>query len=239
MAIKTVSLQNITYQLSYELLNIDNPQTILFLHGWGSNKEAMKNAFKPCFKNYQHIYLDLPGFGHSSIQEPIGTEVYAMIVEAFLKQLGLKPSVIFGHSFGGKIATLLRPEVLVLLSSAGIVPPKSLKIRTKIWFYKTFKSFFPQNFYRYFASKDVDGMSQTMYETFKKVVNEDFTSTFSSSSSHTYIFWGEKDSAMPIFCGEKIHDLIKKSHFFKMNGDHFFFLKNSQNIEKLLLEFGF
>ena len=239
MAIKTVSLQNITYQLSYELLNPQQSKVILFLHGWGSNKEAMKNAFKACFTNYQHIYLDLPGFGHSSIKEPIDTTLYTMIVEAFLKQLGLKPTVVFGHSFGGKVATLLKPEVLVLLSSAGIVPPKSLKIKTKIWFYKTFKSFFPQNFYRYFVAKDVDGMSQIMYETFKKVVNEDFTSTFAVSPSKTYLFWGNDDTATPLLSGEKIHALIKNSHFLKMSGDHFFFLRNGKNIEKLLLEFGF
>lgn len=239
MAIKTVSLQNITYQLSYELLNINNPQTILFLHGWGSNKEAMKNAFKPCFKNYQHIYLDLPGFGHSSIQEPVGTEVYAMIVEAFLKQLGLRPSVIFGHSFGGKIATILKPETLVLLSTAGIVVPKSFKIKTKIWIYKILKPLFPQNFYRFFATKDVEGMSQTMYEILKKVVDEDFTSIFASCPSRAYIFWGKEDKATPLESGKKIHSLIKNSHFYSLEGDHFFFLKNGKNIEKLLLEFGF
>jgi len=239
MAIKTVSLQNITYQLSYELLNPQQPKVILFLHGWGSNKEAMKNAFKACFIDYQHIYLDLPGFGHSSIKEPIDTTIYAMIVEAFLKQLGLRPLAIFGHSFGGKVATLLKPEVLVLLSSAGIVVPKSFKIKTKIWIYKTFKPFFPKSFYRFFATKDVEGMSQTMYEILKCVVNEDFTSTFAVSSSKTYIFWGENDSATPLLSGEKIHALIKNSHFFKMSGDHFFFLKNGKHIEKLLLEFGF
>lgn len=239
MAIKTVSLQNITYQLSYELLNIEHPHTILFLHGWGSNKEAMKVAFKACFRDYQHIYLDLPGFGHSSIQEPIGTDVYAMIVEAFLKQLGITPSLVFGHSFGGKVATLLKPKNLVLLSTSGIIVPKPLKIKTKIWIYKTLKPLFPQNFYRFFATKDVNGMSQTMYEILKKVVDEDFTAIFASSTSQTYIFWGKEDKATPLESGKKIHSLIKKSHFFAMNGDHFFFLNNGKNIEKLLLEFGF
>lgn len=239
MAIKTVSLQNITYQLSYELLNPHQSKVILFLHGWGSNKEAMKNAFKACFSDYQHIYLDLPGFGRSSVKNPIDTTVYTMIVETFLKQLGLKPTAIFGHSFGGKIATLLKPEVLVLLSSAGMVPPKSLKVRTKIRFNKIFKFFFPKSPHRFFVTKDVEGMSQTMYEILKKVVNEDFTSIFAVSTSKAYIFWGEKDTETPLLSGEKIHALIKNSHFFKMNGDHFFFLKNGKNIEKSLLEFGF
>lgn len=45
-------------------------------------------------------------------------------------------------------------------------------------------------------------MSQTMYEILK-CVNEDFTSTFAVSSSKTYIFWGENDSATPLLSGEK------------------------------------
>ena len=76
-------------------------------------------------------------------------------------------------------------------------------------------------------------------EILKKVVNEDFTSIFAVSPSKAYIFWGEKDTETPLLSGEKIHALIKNSHFFKMSGDHFFFLKNGKNIEKLLLEFGF
>lgn len=92
----------------------------------------MKNAFKACFADYQHIYLDLPGFGHSSIKDPIDTTIYAMIVEAFLKQFGLKPSAIFGHSFRKVAEALLKPEVLVLLSSAGIVVPKSFKLKQNL-----------------------------------------------------------------------------------------------------------
>lgn len=236
MAKKTILVENITYDMSYELLNLHNEQAILFLHGWGSNKEAMKNAFKECFKEYKHIYLDLPGFGHSSITSPLTTLMYADIVSAFLKQLDIQPSMIFGHSYGGKIATLLKPEVLVLLSSAGIVVPKSLKVKMKILIYKTFKPLFPKSFYRFFATKDVDGMSQTMYEILKIVVNEDFSATFAEVTSPTYIFWGESDSATPLSSGQKIHSLIPHSHFYHMMGDHFFFLKNGKKIEKLLLE---
>lgn len=239
MARKEIFFQNLTYNLSYELLNLQNQKTILFLHGWGSNKEAMKIAFGKCFQDYKHIYLDLPGFGQSSIVSPIDTATYANIVKEFLNQLDMQPVMIFGHSFGGKVATLLSPEVLILLSSAGIVVPKSLKIKAKIFIYKTFKPFLPKRFYRFFATKDVEGMSQTMYEILKMVVNEDFSSIFAKTPSHTFIFWGENDSATPLACGEKIHTLIPKNHFFPMSGDHFFFLKNGKNIEKLILETGF
>lgn len=239
MAKKEISFQNSTYALSYELLNQNQPQTILFLHGWGSNKEIMKQAFGKTFSSYQHLYLDLPGFGHSSIDGVIDTTTYVQIVQAFLDALHVKPFMVVGHSYGGKVATLLKPEVLVLLSSAGIIAPKSLKVRTKIALFKMLKPFFPKSFYRFFATKDVDGMSQTMYEVLKRVVNEDLSEAFLTCKAKTFIFWGKEDRATPLLSGEKIHALIQGSHFYPLDGDHFFFLKQAKTVEKTLLESGF
>lgn len=239
MARKEIVVQGIPYALSYELLNTTCEATLLFLHGWGSNKELMKQAFGKTFPMYKHLYLDLPGFGHSSIQEVVDTQTYAQIVQAFLETLSLQPVAVFGHSFGGKVATLLQPPTLVLLSTAGIVVPKSFKIRAKIALFKTFKPFFPRSFYRFFASKDVEGMSQTMYEILKKVVNEDFTHHFLTCKAQTFIFWGKDDRATPVSSGQQIHHLIPQSSLMVCEGDHFFFLKEAQTIEKSLLESGF
>lgn len=239
MAKKEIVFQNTTYALSYELLNQSQPQTILFLHGWGSNKEIMKQAFGKTFPLYQHLYLDLPGFGHSSIDVAIDTRTYTEIVQSFLEALHVKPIMVFGHSFGGKVATLLNPEVLVLLSSAGILAPKPWKVRMKIALFKLLKPFFPKSFYRFFATKDVDGMSHVMYEILKRVVNEDLSEQFLTCKSKTFLFWGKEDRATPLSSGEKMHALIKGSHFYPLVGDHFFFIKQSKNIEKTLLESGF
>lgn len=238
MAKKEIVFQNNTYALSYELLNLDQPQTILFLHGWGSNKEIMKQAFGKCFPTYQHLYLDLPGFGHSPLDRIIITQEYADIVGIFLKALHVKPLMIVGHSYGGKVATLLEPEVLVLLSSAGIVAPKSLKVRLKIALFKLLKPLAPRSFYRFFATKDVDGMSDVMYEIIKRVVNEDLTQHFLTCKAKAFLFWGKDDTATPLKSGETMHALIKGSQFFPMEGDHFFFLKQARQIEKTLGEFG-
>jgi len=236
MARKEVLFHSHVYTLSYELVNPNLSQTILILHGWGSNKAIMKQAFAKTFPNFTHLYLDLPGFGHSNIHDVIDTTAYAQIVECFLKALHVKPLMIIGHSYGGKVATLLRPPILVLLSTAGIVVPKSFKIRAKIALFKLFKPLFPKTFYRFFASKDVEGMSDTMYGIFKRVVNEDLSDTFASIKAKTLIFWGKDDTATPLSSGQKIHDLVPRSLFYPMEGDHFFFVKNASLIEKFILE---
>lgn len=239
MAKKEIVYQGVSYALSYEMLNLSSSKTLLFLHGWGSNKEIMKQAFGGCFQGYRHLYLDLPGFGASSIHSAIDTSAYAQIVLDFLHALEIEPDTVFGHSFGGKVATLLQTKRLILLSSAGIVIPKSFKVKAKIALFKGLKPFVPRKFYRFFATKDVEGMSQMMYEILKKVVNEDWSEHFSTCQSQTFIFWGKEDKATPLHSGEQIHQLIKNSTFMPLDGDHFFFVQRAKEIEKLLLELGF
>ncbi len=236
MALKEIEYGSKVYSLSYEILNPSKKKTILFLHGWGSSKEIMKQAFGKCFGDFKHIYLDLPGFGNSSIEEIITTQDYSSIVELFLKSLHIDElSCIVGHSFGGKVATLLNPANLTLLSSAGIVRKKSLKTKLKIILFKAFKGLLPKKFYKFFASDDVKEMSQTMYEILKLVVDEDFSKHFKNLTSKTVIFWGREDYITPLESGRKIKELIKGSEFYELGGDHFFFIKNSKFIEKRLV----
>ncbi len=239
MAKKEILHEGMCYHINYEMLNPTCSQTIVFLHGWGSNKEIMKQAFGATFSQYRHLYMDLPGFGASSIEVAIDTHTYASIVKMFLEACDIVPYALFGHSFGGKVATLLKPSKLVLLSSAGIVVEKSFNIKLKIALFKLFKPLFPHSFYRFFASKDVEGMNQTMYEVLKKVVNEDFTEHFKQCGAKAFIFWGKEDRATPLKSGESISSLIPTNHFFALEGDHFFFIKKGKEIEKLLLESGF
>ncbi|EKI5323702.1 alpha/beta hydrolase, partial [Campylobacter coli] len=66
MALVNVIYNNDTYELSYEILNQDKKKSLLILHGWGANKELMKQAFSKNLNDFCQIYLDLPGFGNSS-----------------------------------------------------------------------------------------------------------------------------------------------------------------------------
>ncbi len=237
MALRELIYNSLTYSISYEILNQNKSDTILFLHGWGSNKEIMKQAFGNELKEFRLIFLDLPGFGGSSITKPIRTDDYAKIVKLFLSSLNIEDFSVVGHSFGGKIASILNPKNLILLSSAGIVTEKPLKVKIKIKLFKFFKNIFPKSkMYKFFASSDVDGMSQIMYEVLKTVVDEDFESIFKKVTSKTFIFWGEKDTATPLSGGKKISKLIKNSSFYPLEGDHFFFLSNSKFITKVMNE---
>ena len=230
MAIREISYLAKTYRISYEVKNPDKEKSILIIHGWGANKEIVIKAFGSYLNEFKQIYIDLPGFGRSDIFYELDSIKYAKIIQVFLSSLKLKPDIIMGHSFGGKIATLLRPENLVLLSTAGIVEKKPFIVKFKIKLYKFLKIFGFAGLYKLFATKDVAGMSRVMYDTLKNVVDEDFREVFSKTKAKTLIFWGEGDKAVSLESGKTINRLIKNSEFFPLAGDHFFFLIHAKFI---------
>ncbi len=236
MASKNIEYKGKTYTVSYEIFNPKKEKIILFLHGWGANKELMKKAFSKGLDDFRLIFLDLPGFGKSNIHEPMDSYEYVDILKLFINSLRAEIYCMVGHSFGGKLATLLKPQNLVLLSSAGIVKKKSFKVKAKIRAFKLFKALGLGRFYKLFATKDVEGMSKIMYETLKKVVDEDMSEEFASYEGRAFIFWGKNDEATPLSSGKKIHSLIKGSEFCSVDGDHFFFLKHSDFITKTIKE---
>ncbi len=235
MASRTVIYQGAAFTLSYEINNPAATQTLLILHGWGSNKEIMKQAFCKHFPDHRHLYLDLPGFGRSSNEMILTTEDYARIVGIFLNDLEIEPLIAMGHSFGGKVATLLQPPVLVLLSSAGIVTEKPWSVKLKIATVKFLKPLGMKKIRSLFVAPDAQGMSHEMYETFKNVVDEDFESRFAAYRGKALLFWGKEDTATPLYTGEKIASLIPGSQFYPLDGDHFFFLQHADFIEQKIL----
>jgi non-heme chloroperoxidase len=222
-----------SFTISYEILNPDAQKCITFLHGWGSNKELMKNAFKDILSNYKHLYIDLPGFGKSSSDAIMDSTQYTEVVKQFLQELNISYEIILGHSFGGKIATLLQPQKLILVASAGIKLEKPLPVKFKIALSKLFNSLGLQTLKKIIVADDAKALSQNMYESFKKVIEEDLSDAFQKSKS-ALLLWGESDSATPIIAAKKIDELIDNSKLVIFEGDHYFFLKtnNHQKIQQ-------
>ncbi|HIQ27639.1 MAG TPA: alpha/beta hydrolase [Sulfurovum sp.] len=236
MASKEILYKNKPFQLSYELMNPSKKKVLLVLHGWGSNKEIMKQAFGNTLSDFKHIYLDLPGFGKSNNDMILTTESYGHIVQLFLEALDVKVTIAMGHSFGGKVSTLLDTPCLVLLSSAGIVTVKPWSVKVKIATFKLLKPLGMKKIRELFVAPDAQGMSHEMYETFKNVVDEDFENSFLKSKSKTLCFWGKEDTATPLYTGEKIAGLIDNAEFYPLDGDHFFFLQHSDFIAQTIIK---
>ncbi|MGW8169771.1 MAG: alpha/beta fold hydrolase [Sulfurovaceae bacterium] len=236
MAVKELNHGGHIFTIAYDIVNPTISDNIVILHGWGSNKEIMKQTFGKLMPKMRHIYIDMPGFGRSTNHAVLTTQDYANVIQKFLDYLEVKPKIIIGHSFGGKVATLLNPPCLVLLSSSGILVPKSWSVRVKIALFKALKPFGFGKLRSFFASKDVQGMSHEMYETFKNVVNEDFESQFANFQNTAFLFWGKEDTATPLWTARKIHSIMSNSILYPLGGDHYFFLKHAPFIAKTITD---
>jgi len=234
MAAREIRYDNNIFLISYDIVHPTNTKSIVILHGWGSNKEIMKKAFGALLPKWRHIYIDMPGFGKSTNPTILTTEKYSQILTLFLEEIGVKPMVVVGHSFGGKVATLLNPECLILLSSSGILVPKSWSIKAKIAIFKLLKPFGFGKIRNFFISSDAKGMNHEMYETFKNVVNEDFENSFANFKNKALLFWGKDDTATPLWTAKKISTLIENTTLYPLDGGHYFFLEHVPFITEII-----
>ena len=155
-------------------------------------------------------------------------------MELFLEEINAHKNIILGHSFGGKVAALLNPDLLVLVASAGIVIPKSLKVRTKIALFKMFKFTGLSALRSLFVAPDAQGLSECMYQTFKNVINEDFSDIFRDYKGKVLLCFGEKDTATPVWSGQIMARLMHDSRWVSYSGVHYFLLKEGVSVAREL-----
>lgn len=103
------------------------PETLVFIHGLGSNLQAWQKTIADLRNDYRCIALDLPGYGKSSQHDyPFGMAFFAGQVDALINELKLKKVTLVGHSMGGQVAIMLalqQPaylERLILAAPAGL-----------------------------------------------------------------------------------------------------------------------
>lgn len=235
MAIARFKVGPFEQEIAYELLFASKcAKNILIIHGWGANKELMSLAFKDQFKGFNKLFVDLPGFGKSSLSGPINSFEYSKIIDFFLNHVEFCPDFMIGHSFGGKIIAnlaLTREKAgLIFISSAGILQPKSLGIKTKIKLFKTLKCLKLKRIQQMFLADDAKGLDPFLQQTFNLVVNEDYAPIFAKLTNKSLLCWGDKDTATPLKSAEEMSLLIHKSKLKVFLGDHFFFLKQASGI---------
>lgn len=109
---------------------------MLLLHGWGVTKEMLRPLGKRLARSGWHVVgLDLPGFGKTPTLTSVwNPSDYVKFVRVFAKRVfDTAPFIVFGHSFGGRIAIQLaatrRKDILgvVLCAPAGIYRPMDVR----------------------------------------------------------------------------------------------------------------
>jgi len=233
--------------------------TIVLLHGWGSNINLLNTLTTSLNANYRVIALDLPGFGQSS--EPnyaMNVDDYTNFVINFINKLGIKKTHILGHSFGGRIIIKMMNkqnlpfeiDKIILVDSAGIKPKKSLKIEFKIKIFKLSRKLFEgtilgkmypnfiENMRNKSGSADYNSATPIMRQILVNVVNEDLTPLLSNIKNETLLVWGDKDDATPIQDAYTMNKLIKNSGLITVkNAGHYSYLEQRDYVNSAISAF--
>ena len=222
---------NYTYKncsINYEI--IGNGDThFVFLHGWGGSIESFKFIIKYLKGNFSALFIDFPPFGKSEEpQIPFTMMDYANLTLDIIKQNGCKNCILVGHSFGGRVATILASssicKKLVLVDSAGLKPKRSLKYHLKVLHNKICKKFGSK---KPRGSADYKNLSPIMKKTFVNIVTTHLEKYCKQITIPTLIFWGEKDDQTPLYMAKKYKKLINNSELILYkNSGHFAYLEN-------------
>lgn len=225
-------------------------KSLIFLHGWRSNKEAWLPVVH-CMENagYRLIFIDLPGFGASETpQRPYTLHDYAETVRILTEKLGLKVHAVIGHSAGARIAVKLAVEnptlfqKLVLVASGGARPPF---MEMKVCLAKILKPFFTPVFmtplrkklYAMIGAEDYLATPE-LQKTFVNIVNENIDTLLPHIKTDTLIIWGDKDEVAPLTYGKHIAQLTPNARLEVLHGaGHYCFSEQPKQFTDMLSDF--
>ena len=235
-----------TYFIDYEYINCNKSKTILFLHGWGGNKNSfayLKKFLKP---NFNLLSISFPPNNiYTTIDTnsviPLTMHDYKNIVLNILKLLNISSLLIVAHSFGMRIslmlATSVKIEKIIITGGAGIKLNSSFIKKLDLSFIKIFLHQNPQ-LWQSFASSDYKNLDFINRQTFKNIVNINLVNRIKFLTCPTFLFWGTNDKSTPL----KMFKIFKKLNpniKYKLikHGSHFCYLEYSNCFVDCCLNF--
>ncbi len=215
---------------------------LVFLHGWQQDHHTWDRIITGLKNQYQCLAPDLPGFGQEKLSNKNwGITEYAKWVNDFSEKNKLESYVLIGHSFGGRIATVIaknNPKVskLILYATPAIKQPLSWPQKFRSALIEAIKkSGLPKDkipFYPIIADKfrsEDRRKAGPLTTVFENTINFDLRPYLIDIKQPTLLIWGEDDSVVPISVGNEILRMVRGATLKIIpNGSHFAHLDNPE-----------
>lgn len=249
--------------INYEVFGSEG-KFILLMHGWGGSMDS----FKPLIRDLtleagkaRVIGVDFPGHGQSPEPPEVWqVDQFKAQILALLDELGAQRVDIVAHSFGGRVALLMAAENpervgrMVLTGCAGLPPKRSGAQQVKQAVLGALKSGYESKAVQkllgknaekvtraiesHIGSEDYRALSGDMRKTFVQVINQDLGWCLPKISASTLLFWGENDTATPLWMGQRMEQEIKDAGLVVMPGaTHFAYLERYANFLAVVKQF--
>lgn len=187
---------------------VDGKETMVLVHGFGSNKDNWLLYAPYLMKKQRIITVDLPGFGDNLKDSTLSyhTIEQAKRLHRFIHALGLERVHLLGNSMGGLIVTrygLLYPEAplsITLMNSAGVKSDNqsALEIAAE----RGENPLLVKKF------DEMDGLIKLIFHKpapmptiLKRHLFDDITSNY---DFYDAIFWGVVNEALPAGIGDEL-----------------------------------
>lgn len=229
------------YAIDYDYLYRESDKNIIFLHGWGGNKNSFKLLF-PYLNSYNLLTISFPPYflnkNYTESIIPIKLSDYLNILKIILRLHNIKSATIICHSFGFRITLLLLTSAfkinsVVVTGGAGLNTPKNfiktLNLNSKIIYYKHMNIVDPKLEINLLKGKDKI--------TFTNIVNTKLFMPQNLIYCPTLLFWGKHDKSTPLKIAKMLKQTIHNSRLILTNSDHFSYLNNSNKFIENTLEF--
>ncbi len=207
----------------------EGPVRVVFLHGWDrSGKDFAACATELAGSGVASVALDLPGFGASPLPLiPGGARLYAELLVPALEKLSDGPLVLVGHSFGGRIATVLaayHPALVrgLVLTGAPLVR-RTTTVRSP-WRYRMIRSLYVRGMVREkrmerarqrYGSTDYRNAQGLLRSILVATVNESYEKELARVQVPVSLVWGDEDTDVPVEIAARAAAILNGAHSFR------------------------
>lgn len=223
--------------IDYEYNCINAKDTVIFLHGWGGDKNSFIRTINLLRNKYNTLSITMP------TTKPTVTiwtlHDYLDLILSIMQLHNITNPIIVCHSFGFRITSLMNQrndiKAIIITGGAGVKFSNIFRKIIKNNQLLLLKSQKFKHLYKKIASPDYQSLHPINKETFKNIVNLN-TKNLIKFTCPILLFWGKRDTATPL----KIAKLLRKENHAKLNvvdSDHFAYIHESNYFNYLSMEF--
>ena len=232
--LESKNLKNVL--LNFNKNNLKN-ETVVFLHGWGGNKNSFRSTINLLKHNFNILTITMPTIKPTNLSWTLLD--FANLILNILKLHNINSIFVVCHSFGFRVACLLKTKIdikkIIVTGGAG---PKRTSILKKIKMNNNKILLKQKRFnylYNFAASPDYKSLTPTNKRTFNNVISIN-TKYFCKFNCPMLLFWGKFDRETKFW----IAKLLKKVNNAKLiltKSDHFAYLKYEALFNNAVLDF--
>ncbi len=198
------------------------PVQVVWLHGWGRRAQDFDEAAtRLAERGVASVALDLPGFGSSP--PPVvagGARQYAKLVAPALADLADGPVVLVGHSFGGRVATVIaadHPELVRSLLLTGVPLVRLAPSVTSPRAFRAIRWLHDRGMIderrmeaarQKYGSADYRAASGVMRQVLVATVNESYEDELDRITVPVALVWGTNDREVPLEIARRSASLL-------------------------------